>query len=70
MSLIHAKINTANARSTPDCRIYLLDWDSTGTGPTVLEPGYPLIHVFLREDLVFAQECAQAFYDTYTAGGA
>ena len=67
-SLIHAEINTANALKAPDGRLYLLDWDSTGTGPTVLEPGYPLIHVFLREDGEFAEDCARAFYDAYTAG--
>ena len=68
MSLIHAEINTANALKAHDGRLYLLDWDSTGTGPTVLEAGYPLIHVFLREDREFAQDCARAFYDAYTAG--
>ncbi len=67
-SLIHAEINTGNTLITPDGRLYLLDWDSAGAGPTVLEAGYPLITVFLTEDLIFRRDMADAFYNAYTAG--
>ncbi len=66
--LIHAEINPANAILSPDGRLTLLDWDQAGTGPWVLEAGYPLLAHFLTEDLAFHRESAAAFYDTYTGG--
>jgi Ser/Thr protein kinase RdoA (MazF antagonist) len=67
-ALIHGEINIDNALQTRDGMLYLLDWDSVGTGPLVLEAGYPLLTCFLTEDLSFHQEWAAAFYDGYTQG--
>jgi Ser/Thr protein kinase RdoA (MazF antagonist) len=69
VSLIHAEINPANSFRTPDGKIYILDWDSVGTGPAVLEAGYPLICCFIDEsDLMFHHDWAAAYYESYTAG--
>lgn len=67
-ALIHAEINPGNAIQTPTGKIVLLDWDSVGMGPVVLEAGYPLLTCFLTEDLHFHQEWAAAFYGSYTQG--
>jgi Ser/Thr protein kinase RdoA (MazF antagonist) len=67
-TLIHGEINVANAFQTLDGRLYLLDWDTAGKGPVVLETGYPLLTTFLTEDLVFHPEWAAAFYGSYTQG--
>ena len=45
--------------------LVLIDWDEAGTGATVLEAGYPLLTVFLTEELYFHQELAAAFYRGY-----
>jgi Ser/Thr protein kinase RdoA (MazF antagonist) len=66
--LIHGEINLANAARRQDGTMALLDWDEAGTGPTVLEAGYPLIVVFLTEELQFRRELATAFYQQYYAG--
>jgi Ser/Thr protein kinase RdoA (MazF antagonist) len=68
VSLIHGEINPANAIQAPDGHIYLLDWDAAGTGPTILEAGYPLITTFLTEDCIFHRDWAAAFYGAYSAG--
>jgi hypothetical protein len=68
--LIHGEINLANAARRKDGTLVLLDWDEAGTGPTLLEAGYPLIVVFLTEDLQFRQELAAACYHQYYAGNA
>ncbi len=75
-SLIHGEAHSGNFLRTPDGRIYLLDLDNMGTGPTVLEAGYPLICCFLNEpkcvdapkEIVFHRSWAQAFYEAYTEG--
>ena len=66
--LVHGEINLANAARRSDGTLVLLDWDEAGHGPTVLEAGYPLIVVFLTEDLLFRRELATAFYHQYYAG--
>jgi hypothetical protein len=68
--LVHGEINLANAARRNDGMLVLLDWDDAGIGPTVLEPGYPLIVVFLTENLHFHRELATAFYHQYYAGSA
>ena len=69
IGLIHAEINTANARRRDDGTVVLLDWDEAGNGPAMLEAGYPLITVFLSEqDLMFQHRQAAAFYRGYTGG--
>ena len=67
-SFIHGEINTANALLTPTGRMVLLDWDAAGTGPALLEVGYPLLTTFLDEDLVFHADWAAAYYSAYTQG--
>lgn len=68
--IVHGEINLTNAARRKDGTLVLLDWDEAGTGPTVLEAGFPLIVVFLTEDLHFRQELATAFYHRYYAGSA
>ncbi len=68
--LVHGEINLANAARRKDGTLVLLDWDEAGTGPTVLEAGYPLIVVFLTEGLHYCEELATAFYHRYYAGSA
>ncbi|HEV2529192.1 MAG TPA: phosphotransferase [Thermomicrobiales bacterium] len=60
--LVHGEVNLANVIQSPGGRFTLIDWDHAGTGPTVLDAGYPLITTFLTEDLVFRQDLATAFY--------
>lgn len=67
-ALVHGEINRANARLRADGRIVVLDWDDLGLGVRWLEPGYPLIHVFVSEDLVLDRASAAAYYSAYTAG--
>jgi Ser/Thr protein kinase RdoA (MazF antagonist) len=63
--LIHGEINLSNAMRRRNGELVLIDWDEAGTGETVLEAGYPLLTVFLTEDLSFHQELAGAFYRGY-----
>ncbi len=63
--LVHSEINLSNAMRRQNGELVLIDWDEVGTGATVLEAGYPLITVFLTEDLIFQQELAAAFYQAY-----
>jgi Ser/Thr protein kinase RdoA (MazF antagonist) len=67
-SLIHGEINPANTVLEPGGRLVLVDWDEAGTGPLVLEAGYPLLTQFVTERLVFRRDEAVAFYDAYTGG--
>ena len=67
-ALVHGEINRANARLTAGGQIVVLDWDDLGRGVTWLEPGYPLIHVFLDESLRFDRAAAAAYYQAYTGG--
>ena len=68
-SLIHAEINIANAMRSEEGRMYLLDWDAVGHGPSVLMAGYPLIVCLVDEyTLRFHADWAAAFYEAYTAG--
>jgi Ser/Thr protein kinase RdoA (MazF antagonist) len=60
--LVHGEINLTNSMRRRNGELVLVDWDEAGTGATVLEAGYPLLTVFLTEDLVFQQELAAAFY--------
>lgn len=66
--LIHGEINLANTARRGDGTLVLLDWDEAGHGPTLIEAGYPLIVVFLTEDLQFQREPANGFYRQYYAG--
>ena len=66
--LIHGEINLANAVLAADGRLVLVDWDEAGTGPWVLEAGYPLLTHFLTEQLVIHRAAASAYYEAYTAG--
>jgi Ser/Thr protein kinase RdoA (MazF antagonist) len=63
--LIHGEINLANSMRRQNGEFVLIDWDEGGTGPTVLEAGYPLLIAFLSEDLHFQREEASAFYRSY-----
>jgi Ser/Thr protein kinase RdoA (MazF antagonist) len=65
--LIHGEINLSNSMRRRNGELVLIDWDEAGTGATVLEAGYPLLTVFLTEDLVFHQDLAAAFYQGYYA---
>lgn len=62
---IHGEVNLSNVlqRSTGD--LVLVDWDQAGAGPVALDLGYPLICVFLEEDLSWHPNHAAAFYSTY-----
>ncbi|HEU5086071.1 MAG TPA: aminoglycoside phosphotransferase family protein, partial [Roseiflexaceae bacterium] len=68
--LIHGEINLANTARRSNGTLVLLDWDEAGHGPAILEAAYPLIVVFLSEQLEFQRECAAAFYHSYYAGRA
>jgi hypothetical protein len=63
--LIHGEINLANSMRRQNGQLVLIDWDAVGTSATVLEMGYPLLNVFLTEDLYFQREQASAFYRSY-----
>nr|MBA3377848.1 phosphotransferase [Chloroflexia bacterium] len=63
--LIHGELNPANSVRSPEGRLSILDWDQAGTGPRVLEGGYPLITTFLSEDLAFDTRSAAAFYGAW-----
>ncbi|HLV78970.1 MAG TPA: phosphotransferase, partial [Chthonomonadaceae bacterium] len=75
-SLIHGEVHNDNFVRTPEGKIYLLDLEGIGTGPTVLEAGYPLICCFVDEprhaeapdEIHFHRSWAQAFYAAYTGG--
>ncbi len=66
--LIHGELNPSNSVRSPDGRLSILDWDQAGTGPWVLEGGYPLITTFLSEDLTFDARSAAAFYGFWAEG--
>lgn len=66
--LIHGEINLANTARRGDGTLVVLDWDEAGHGSTLIEVGYPLIVVFLTEDLQFQRELASGFYRQYYAG--
>jgi hypothetical protein len=68
-ALIHGEINEANTRRRADKTVVLVDWDQAGSAPAALEYGYPLIQVFVSEDLGFDAESASAFYRGYLDGG-
>ena len=68
--LLHGEINLQNVAQHSDGTLVLLDWDDAGSGPTVLEVGYPLIVVFLSEKLQLHHELARAYYRGYYAKGA
>jgi Ser/Thr protein kinase RdoA (MazF antagonist) len=63
--LIHGEINLANSMCRQNGQLVLIDWDEVGNGATVLETGYPLLNVFLTEDLHFQREQASGFYRSY-----
>lgn len=63
--LIHGELNPSNSVRSPDGRLFILDWDQAGTGPWILEGGYPLITTFLSEDLAFDASSAAAFYGAW-----
>jgi len=63
--LIHADLSLGNSVIGPDSRIVILDWDESGTGPRILDAAYPLIMIFLTEELRFRKDLAAAFYNAY-----
>ena len=63
--LIHGEINLTNSMCRRNGELVLIDWDECGTGDPLIEAGYPLLTVFLTEDLYFHQEQAVAFYQEY-----
>ncbi len=65
LGLIHGELNPANAMQRKNGELVIIDWDECGTGASVLEAGYPLLTVFLTEDLFFQQELAVSFYQGY-----
>jgi len=64
MALIHGEI-IGNTLQKEDGSLIIVDWDEAGLGTRILDPGHPLIQVFLSEDRVFAQDLARAFYQGY-----
>lgn len=62
---IHGELNLSNVVQRCDGDLVLVDWDQAGTGPIALDLGYPLICVFLHEDLSWHAEQAAAFYTGY-----
>ena len=69
-SLVHGEVNYANSGYRADGSVVLLDWDGTGTGPTALDHGYPLITQFIDQfDRTFHREVAEAFYGAYRDAG-
>ena len=69
-SFVHGEVNFANSGARADGTVVLLDWDSTGTGPTPLDYGYPLITQFIDQfDLTFNRAATEAFYGAYTDAG-
>lgn len=62
---VHGEVNLSNVRQRSDGELVLLDWDAAGTGPVALDLGYPLICVFLDEDLTWHADHAVAFYRAY-----
>lgn len=69
-SLVHGEVNFANSGCRTDGTVVLLDWDGTGTGPTALDYGYPLITQFVDEkDHTLDRATAEAFYGAYADAG-
>ncbi len=66
-ALIHTDIGLNNVMQRADGTLVVIDWDDVGVGTRILDLGFPLICHFVTEDLVFEQEKAIAFYDSYTA---
>jgi len=62
LAVVHGQPSPANVFQEPDGSVALLDWDESGTGPAVLDVGYPLICVFLTEEKHWQAERAQAFF--------
>ena len=65
LAVVHGQPSLANVVQRPDGSIALLDWDESGTGPAVLDVGYPLICVFLTEEKHWQEELARAFFRSY-----
>lgn len=62
---IHGEVNLSNCLARADGTIVIIDWDQAGYGPTALDLGYPLVCVFLTEDLDWRSPMAAAFYQAY-----
>ncbi|MEP6631745.1 MAG: phosphotransferase [Lapillicoccus sp.] len=62
---IHGEVNLSNCLARADGTIVLIDWDQAGYGRTALDLGYPLVCVFLTEDLDWRSPMAAAFYKAY-----
>jgi Ser/Thr protein kinase RdoA (MazF antagonist) len=60
-------MSPGNTVERPDGTLVLLDLDTVGKGPRVLDVGFPLIQQFVTEDWVFRRELATAFYGAYGA---
>ena len=65
LAVVHGQPSPANVVQKPDGSVALLDWDESGTGPAVLDVGYPVICVFLTEEKHWQAERAQAFFRSY-----
>jgi hypothetical protein len=63
--LIHGQPTLANVVQRDDGTIAVLDWDESGTGPTVLDLGYPLVCHFLANDFRIRTDEARSFYGGY-----
>jgi Ser/Thr protein kinase RdoA (MazF antagonist) len=65
ISLIHTDIGLHNAVMKHDGNLVLVDWDDSGTGPTVIDLGFPLICQFISSHLKFRKSIAESFYQGY-----
>ncbi len=63
--IIHGEINPANAIVNDSGEITLVDWDQAGVGPLALDLGYPLICVFISQDLHWNVAQTRSFYRAY-----
>ena len=63
--LIHTDISAHNAIKESNSEIILVDWDDAGIGTRILDIGFPLICDFVSNDLIFDEERAKAFYQSY-----
>ena len=65
LAVVHGQPSPADVVQKPDGSVALLDWDESGTGPAVLDVGYPLICVFLTEEKHWHEQLARAFFRSY-----
>ena len=63
--VIHGQPTLANVVQRDDGTVTMLDWDESGTGPAVLDLGYPLVCHFLTNDFRIRTDEARSFYSGY-----